>query len=220
MSRAKWGPNGTPPREEIPLAYDPSRASETEAAAVARAAAAAAGARRRWRRRRRRMSSRRGASRTPRRDSRDARTWVGFAPTSPSPRFGIFRARDGVGGRDGPPRRVRGEDLRQSRQGVCVCRIQDGGEASNAMALDGVAFGDAGDTLRVRRPNDYDAGRAVGLGPTAPRPDLNLAALGLGAPGRAGPATTRGEFTWAVYPLRRGGAPPRTREFVRGSARV
>jgi splicing factor U2AF subunit len=68
-------------------------------------------------------------------------------------------------------------------------------EASNAMALDGVAFGDAGDVLRVRRPNDYDAGRAVGLGPTAPRPDLNLAALGLA---RLGSDGTRDD-PWRIY---------------------
>ena len=50
-------------------------------------------------------------------------------------------------------------------------------ECSNALALDGVLMESA--PLRVRRPNDYNAGAAVGLGPSQPSPELNLAAVGL-----------------------------------------
>lgn len=50
-------------------------------------------------------------------------------------------------------------------------------EASNAMALDGVMF--EGVTVRVRRPADYDPVAAAKLGPSAPNPNLNLAAIAL-----------------------------------------
>jgi len=50
------------------------------------------------------------------------------------------------------------------------------GECSNGMALDGIMF--EGTTLRVRRPNDYNP--TIALGASAPSPDLNLAAIGLG----------------------------------------
>ena len=63
-------------------------------------------------------------------------------------------------------------------------------ECSNALALDGVVMD--GQSLRVRRPNDYDPAAAAGLGPTQPSPSLNLAAVGIirsaigGAPGSGG----------------------------------
>jgi hypothetical protein len=47
------------------------------------------------------------------------------------------------------------------------------------MALDGIMF--EGVSVRVRRPNDYNAAAAASLGPSAPNPNLNLAAIGLGA---------------------------------------
>lgn len=50
-------------------------------------------------------------------------------------------------------------------------------EASNAMALDGIMF--EGVTVRVRRPADYNPTAAAPLGPSAPNPNLNLAAIGL-----------------------------------------
>jgi splicing factor U2AF 65 kDa subunit len=50
-------------------------------------------------------------------------------------------------------------------------------EASNAMALDGIMF--EGVAVRVRRPADYNAAAAAALGPAAPNPNLNLAAIGL-----------------------------------------
>lgn len=50
-------------------------------------------------------------------------------------------------------------------------------EASNAMALDGIMF--EGVTVRIRRPADYNAAAAAPLGPSAPNPNLNLAAIGL-----------------------------------------
>lgn len=56
-------------------------------------------------------------------------------------------------------------------------------EASNAMALDGIAF--EGAPVKVRRPTDYNASQAALLGPTQPNPNLNLAAVGLT---REGPA--------------------------------
>ncbi|KAI8473510.1 MAG: hypothetical protein J3K34DRAFT_451352 [Monoraphidium minutum] len=51
-------------------------------------------------------------------------------------------------------------------------------ETSNSLALDGIMYD--GMAIRVRRPNDYNAGAAVGLGPSQPSPALNLAAIGLG----------------------------------------
>ena len=59
-------------------------------------------------------------------------------------------------------------------------------ECSNALALDGVLMESA--PLRVRRPNDYNAGAAAGLGPSQPSPTLNLAAVGLVANANAGGA--------------------------------
>ena len=50
-------------------------------------------------------------------------------------------------------------------------------EASNAMALDGIMFD--GVTVRIRRPADYNPAAAAPLGPSAPNPNLNLAAIGL-----------------------------------------
>jgi splicing factor U2AF subunit len=47
------------------------------------------------------------------------------------------------------------------------------------MALDGIMF--EGVSVRVRRPNDYNPATAAALGPSAPNPALNLAAIGLGA---------------------------------------
>ncbi|KAK6133390.1 hypothetical protein DH2020_032854 [Rehmannia glutinosa] len=58
-------------------------------------------------------------------------------------------------------------------------------EASNAMALDGVAF--EGVSVRVRRPTDYNPSLAAPLGPSQPSPYLNLAAAGL-TPGMTGDA--------------------------------
>lgn len=67
-------------------------------------------------------------------------------------------------------------------------------EASNAMALDGIMF--EGVTVRIRRPADYNPTAAAALGPGAPNPNLNLAAIGMdrtqaqpatGAPGAGGP---------------------------------
>lgn len=52
-------------------------------------------------------------------------------------------------------------------------------ETSNAMALDSIMF--EGASLRVRRPNDYNAMAAATLGPSLPNPALNLEAIGLGA---------------------------------------
>jgi len=52
-------------------------------------------------------------------------------------------------------------------------------ETSNAMALDGIMF--EGVSVRVRRPNDYNPAAAAALGPSAPNPALNLAAIGLGS---------------------------------------
>lgn len=48
------------------------------------------------------------------------------------------------------------------------------------MALDGIMF--EGVSVRVRRPNDYNPAAAAALGPSAPNPALNLAAIGLGGP--------------------------------------
>jgi len=56
-------------------------------------------------------------------------------------------------------------------------------EASNAMALDGIAF--EGAPVKVRRPTDYNASQVAALGPTQPNPNLNFAAVGLT---REGPA--------------------------------
>ena len=50
-------------------------------------------------------------------------------------------------------------------------------ETSNAMALDGIMF--EGVSVRVRRPNDYNAAAAASLGPSQPSANLNLAAIGL-----------------------------------------
>ena len=50
-------------------------------------------------------------------------------------------------------------------------------EASNAMALDGIMF--EGVTVRIRRPADYNPTAAASLGPDAPNPNLNLAAIGM-----------------------------------------
>ena len=50
-------------------------------------------------------------------------------------------------------------------------------EASNAMALDGIMF--EGVTVRIRRPADYNPTAAASLGPGAPNPNLNLAAIGM-----------------------------------------
>lgn len=50
-------------------------------------------------------------------------------------------------------------------------------EASNAMALDGIMF--EGVTVRIRRPADYNPAAAAPLGPSAPNPNLNLAAIGM-----------------------------------------
>ena len=194
MSRAKWGPNGTPPREEIPLAYDPSRASETEAAAVARAAAAAGAAA---------VAAAAtadvvAAGSIPNPTTRFARrAYVGGirADVAESALWDFFeRAMASADATDHPGACV--EKIYVNRdKAFAFVEFKTVEEASNAMALDGVAFGDAGDTLRVRRPNDYDAGRAVGLGPTAPRPDLNLAALGLSSAGSGG---TRDD-PWRIY---------------------
>ena len=65
-------------------------------------------------------------------------------------------------------------------------------ETSNAIALDGVVFD--GVSLRVRRPNDYNAAIAATLGPSTPSTDLDLAAIGLvpGAGGAAGGAGAGG----------------------------
>lgn len=57
-------------------------------------------------------------------------------------------------------------------------------ETSNAMALDSVLM--EGVSLRVRRPNDYQPAIAASLGPSAPSPNLNLAAIGLTAGGNSG----------------------------------
>lgn len=56
-------------------------------------------------------------------------------------------------------------------------------EASNAMALDGILF--EGATVRIRRPADYNPVAAAALGPAAPNPNLNLAAIGLEKPAPA-----------------------------------
>lgn len=53
-------------------------------------------------------------------------------------------------------------------------------ETSNAMALDGIMF--EGVSVRVRRPNDYNAAAAAALGPSTPASNLNLAAIGLSNP--------------------------------------
>lgn len=53
-------------------------------------------------------------------------------------------------------------------------------EASNAMALDGIMF--EGGAVRIRRPADYKPAAAAALGPSAPNPNLNLAAIGLEKP--------------------------------------
>jgi splicing factor U2AF 65 kDa subunit len=50
-------------------------------------------------------------------------------------------------------------------------------EASNALALDGVIIDGA--QVRIRRPNDYNSQLAIGLGPSTPNPNLDLAAIGL-----------------------------------------
>lgn len=50
-------------------------------------------------------------------------------------------------------------------------------ETSNAMAFDGVQF--KGETLKIRRPHDYNSSAAILLGPSEPNSNLNLAALGL-----------------------------------------
>jgi splicing factor U2AF subunit len=52
------------------------------------------------------------------------------------------------------------------------------------MALDGIMF--EGVSVRIRRPNDYNAAAAVTLGPSTPSPALNLAAIGLGGGGGGG----------------------------------
>ncbi|KAG8381450.1 hypothetical protein BUALT_Bualt06G0123200 [Buddleja alternifolia] len=56
-------------------------------------------------------------------------------------------------------------------------------EASNAMALDGIIF--EGAPVKVRRPSDYNPSLAATLGPSQPKPNLNLSAVGL-TPGSAG----------------------------------
>ncbi|KAL3650447.1 hypothetical protein CASFOL_006850 [Castilleja foliolosa] len=56
-------------------------------------------------------------------------------------------------------------------------------EASNAMALDGIIF--EGAPVKVRRPSDYNPSLAATLGPSLPKQDLNLAAVGL-TPGSSG----------------------------------
>ena len=57
-------------------------------------------------------------------------------------------------------------------------------ETSNALGLDGVVM-DA-QSIRVRRPNDYNAVAAAPLGPALPSPSLNLAAaVGVTAPAPA-----------------------------------
>jgi len=48
-------------------------------------------------------------------------------------------------------------------------------EASNAMAFDGIAC--QGETLKIRRPHDYNPQAAQSLGPMLPSPTMNLAAL-------------------------------------------
>lgn len=53
-------------------------------------------------------------------------------------------------------------------------------ETSNAMALDNVVF--EGVNVRIRRPADYRPKEAAALGPSAPNPNLNLAAIGLERP--------------------------------------
>lgn len=55
-------------------------------------------------------------------------------------------------------------------------------EASNAMALDGIMF--EGVTVRIRRPADYNPSAAASLGPSAPNPNLNLAAIGMDRQGQ------------------------------------
>jgi splicing factor U2AF subunit len=52
------------------------------------------------------------------------------------------------------------------------------------MALDTIMF--EGVSVRIRRPNDYNAAAAVGLGPSMPNPSLNLAAIGLSGPSGGG----------------------------------
>lgn len=52
------------------------------------------------------------------------------------------------------------------------------------MALDSIMF--EGVSVRVRRPNDYNAAAAASLGPSAPNPNLNLSAIGLGASKQGG----------------------------------
>lgn len=48
-------------------------------------------------------------------------------------------------------------------------------EASNCMAFDGVRYKDT--FLKVRRPNNYDPGVAIMLGPTEPNPAMDLSSL-------------------------------------------
>ncbi|MEW5298333.1 MAG: hypothetical protein WDW36_001471 [Sanguina aurantia] len=57
-------------------------------------------------------------------------------------------------------------------------------ETSNAMALDSIMF--EGVSVRVRRPNDYNPAAATMLGPSVANHTLNLAAIGLSAPGAGG----------------------------------
>jgi len=57
------------------------------------------------------------------------------------------------------------------------------GEASYAMALDGILF--EGVPVKVRRPADYNRSQAAAMGPSQPSRKLNLSAVGLTA-GSAG----------------------------------
>lgn len=50
-------------------------------------------------------------------------------------------------------------------------------ETSNAMAFDGLQY--QGETLKVRRPHDYNPAAAKLLGPTDPSSKINLALLGV-----------------------------------------
>jgi splicing factor U2AF subunit len=58
------------------------------------------------------------------------------------------------------------------------------------MALDGIMF--EGVAVRIRRPNDYNAAAAALIGPSAPSPALNLAAIGLGGGGAGAGAGAAG----------------------------
>lgn len=62
-----------------------------------------------------------------------------------------------------------------SARGFGFVEFRTATEASNAMAFDGALF--EGVSIRMRRPNDYDAAAAASLGPAAPEPTLQLNAI-------------------------------------------